>query len=168
MVTLQETNNLASNSTGSSKIDDCTCDSVEKSASQEALAIRLEELEQEDEDGELVTRYEILEGENCLIGKATTVERDGKRLLEYVDSDVVLHNAVVGESFKEALEDAESLVEMLRHYERLERDGKIVCTGNETSPSMVFYEIVLPKGGLPFTTDEELVQLVAEVVSVLD
>jgi len=130
--------------------------------------IRLEKCEEDWRNGELVTLYEILRDEKWLIGKATTVERDGTKLLEAIDSDVVLHNAVTGESFNEAREDAESLVEMLRHYEKLEREGAIVCTGNETSPSMVFYEIVMPDGPRAFETDEELLQLVTEVVSVLN
>jgi len=139
-----------------------------KCITSEKCDIRLEAYEQEQRDGGLETSYEILCGENMLVGKAFTMERDGKRLLDYVDSDVVLITGVHQESFKELLEDAESLVEVYRRYERLERDGKIVSQGQEGSRYVFPFYIVLPKGGVPFTTDEELVEAVAEVLSVLD
>jgi hypothetical protein len=132
------------------------------------MHIRLEKVDEYEEDGELVVHYTVLDNEGCQIATATTAQRNGTRFLVSVEDEMVFHNGVGGESFKEALDDAENLVDILRHYTALESEGTIVCTSSESSPSILFFELAPAKGCEPFTTDEELRQLVAERCSVIE
>jgi len=132
------------------------------------MGIRLEEQEGYEENGEVTTSYAVLDDRGVHIATAYTVQRDNRKALDSVSSDMYLKNAVYGDTFKEALEDAESLVEVLRRYAALENQGLVECLASETSPSAIWFELWPEKGSQPYSTDEELLRLVAERCSVLD
>lgn len=132
------------------------------------MNIRLEDQDDNEEDGEVMTSYAVLDDQDIHIATAYTVQRGDCKVLDSVSGDMHLKNALYGETFKEALEHAESLVEVLRQYAALENKGVIECVSSQRSPSAIWFELMPERGCQAYSTDEELLTLVAEKCSVLD